>query len=50
MGYEVVTGGTDNHLFLLDFSKTHPNVSGRMVQDALDANGITLNMNCMVPI
>lgn len=43
LGYEVVTGGTDNHLFLLDFSKTHPNVSGRMVQDALDANGITLN-------
>ena len=47
MGYEVVTGGTDNHLFLLDFSKTHPNVSGRMVQDALDANGITLNKNCV---
>ena len=23
-----------------------PNVSGRMVQDALDANGITLNKNC----
>ena len=47
MGYEVVTGGTDNHLFLLNFSKTHPNVSGRMVQDALDANGITLNKNCV---
>ena len=47
MGYDVVTGGTDNHLFLLDFSKTHPNVSGRMVQDALDSNGITLNKNCV---
>lgn len=47
MGYEAVTGGTDNHLFLLDFSKTHPNISGRMVQDALDAEGITLNKNCV---
>ena len=47
MGYDVVTGGTDNHLFLLDFSETHPNVTGKMVQDACDLHGITLNKNCV---
>ena len=47
MGYHVVTGGTDNHLFLLDFSETHPNVTGKMVQDACDMHGITLNKNCV---
>ena len=45
MGYDVVTGGTDNHMFLLDFSKTHPNLTGKMVQDELDYHGITLNKN-----
>lgn len=45
MGYNVVTGGTDNHMFLLDFSKTHPNLTGKMVQDELDKHGITLNKN-----
>ena len=45
MGYDVVTGGTDNHMFLLDFSTTHPNLTGKMVQDELDKHGITLNKN-----
>jgi len=31
MGYDVVSGGTDTHLFLIDFSKTHPNLTGRAV-------------------
>lgn len=47
MGYDVVTDGTDNHLFLIDFSKTHPNITGKMVQDILDEHGITLNKNCV---
>ncbi len=47
MGYEITTGGTDNHLFLVDFTRTHPKLSGRMVQDELDRNGITLNKNCV---
>lgn len=47
MGYDVVTGGTDNHMFLLDFSKTHPNITGKMVQEACDNSGITLNKNCV---
>ena len=47
MGYDVVTGGTDNHLFLLDLSKTHPNVTGKLLQDELDKHHITLNKNCV---
>lgn len=47
LGYQVVTNGTDNHLFLIDFSKTHPNLTGKMVQDELDKHGITLNKNCV---
>jgi glycine hydroxymethyltransferase len=46
-GFDVVTGGTDNHLFLVDLSKTHPDVTGLMVQEALDNEGITLNKNCV---
>ena len=45
MGYEVVTGGTDNHLFLLNMTHTHPHLTGKMVQDELDSHGITLNKN-----
>lgn len=47
MGYDVVTGGTDNHLFLIDFSKTHPDLTGAQVQKLLDENGITVNKNCV---
>ena len=47
LGYDVVTGGTDNHLFLLDFSRTHPNLTGKMVQDELDKYMITANKNCV---
>lgn len=45
MGYKVVTNGTDNHLFLLDFSDR--NITGKEVQEALDEVGITLNKNCV---
>ena len=47
-GYDVVSGGTDNHLFMLDFTKTHPHVTGKMVQDDLDKIDITVNKN-MIP-
>lgn len=47
LGYDVVTGGTDNHLFLIDLSRTHPNITGKQVQDILDEHGITLNKNCV---
>lgn len=47
MNYDVITGGTDNHLFLIDFSRTHPNMSGKFIQDGLDKIKITLNKNCV---
>lgn len=45
LGYELVTGGTDNHLMLIDFSRSHPQLTGKAVQEELDRHGITLNKN-----
>jgi glycine hydroxymethyltransferase len=45
LGYKVVTGGTDNHMFLLDL--TDLNISGKVVQDLLDEHFITVNKNCV---
>jgi len=45
LGMSVVSGGTDNHMFLLDLSKSHPHVTGKQAQDALDRIDITLNKN-----
>ncbi len=47
LGYDIVTGGTDNHLFVIDLSKTHPHLTGKIVQDALDRHDITANKNCV---
>ncbi len=45
-GFRIVSGGTDNHLILVDvFSK---GVSGKVAEHALDAAGITVNKN-MIP-
>ena len=48
MGYKVISGGTDNHCFLLDLRPKYPNVSGKMAEDALEKNHITANKN-MIP-
>lgn len=45
MGYKVVTGGTDNHLFMLDLSGL--GITGKDVQEACDRHNITLNKNCI---
>ncbi len=45
LGYKIVTGGTDNHLILLDLSDEP--FSGKQLQERCDANGITLNKNCV---
>lgn len=45
LGYRVVSGGTDNHMFLLDLTNT--GLSGKEVQEALDELGITVNKNCI---
>ena len=47
LGYHVVSGGTENHMFLVDLRPTHPHISGREAQERLDAVGITLNKNCV---
>lgn len=44
-GFDVVTGGTDTHLMLVDLRPSHPDVSGGDAEDALEAAGITLNSN-----
>lgn len=45
MGYKIVTGGTDNHLFLVDLSEL--GITGKDVQEACDRHNITLNKNCI---
>lgn len=45
-GLKLVSGGTDNHLMLVDV--TPFNIGGKTAETALDACGITVNMN-MIP-
>jgi glycine hydroxymethyltransferase len=45
-GFKLVSGGTDNHLILVDL--TNKNLSGKEAQKLLESAGIILNMN-MVP-
>lgn len=42
-GYHVVSGGTDNHLILVDL--TNKNITGKIAAKALDKAGIELNYN-----
>lgn len=42
-GYQLVTGGTDNHLLLIDL--TNKKLSGKEAEDALGNAGITVNKN-----
>jgi glycine hydroxymethyltransferase len=42
-GFEVVSGGTDTHLFLVDL--TNRGLSGKKAERALEAAGITVNKN-----
>jgi glycine hydroxymethyltransferase len=42
-GFEVVSGGTDTHLFLVDLS--NKGLSGKKAERALEAAGITVNKN-----
>ncbi len=42
-GFRIVSGGTDNHLFLVDVGKK--GLTGKVAEKALDAAGITVNKN-----
>ena len=44
-GYKLVTGGTDNHLLLVDLKGT--DISGAEAEDALHKAGITVNKNAV---
>ncbi len=45
-GYRLVSGGTDNHLMLVDLrSPGGPGITGAVAEDALERAGITVNKN-----
>jgi glycine hydroxymethyltransferase len=43
LGFKLTSGGTDNHLMLVDFSGTE--ITGKAAEEALDKAGITANKN-----
>ena len=45
LGFTLVTGGTDNHLMLVDL--TGAGLSGREAQDRLERSGIIVNRNAI---
>jgi glycine hydroxymethyltransferase len=47
-GYKVISGGTDNHLMLVDLRSKFPDLHGKMAQNTLMKADITINKN-MVP-
>jgi glycine hydroxymethyltransferase len=44
-GFRMVSGGTDNHLMLVDLRPFDPELTGKAAQEALDRAGITCNKN-----
>ncbi|MXZ95288.1 MAG: serine hydroxymethyltransferase [Acidimicrobiaceae bacterium] len=44
-GFRLVSGGTDNHLMLVDLRTFDPDLTGKEAQATLDAAGISLNKN-----
>ncbi|MCB1232878.1 MAG: ribose 5-phosphate isomerase B [Verrucomicrobiae bacterium] len=43
LGYTIISGGTDNHVFMVDVRPQ--GLNGKIVQEALDEAGITVNKN-----
>jgi glycine hydroxymethyltransferase len=44
-GYKIVSGGTDNHLFLVDLRGNLPELTAKKAQETLDLANITCNKN-----
>jgi len=44
-GLEIVSGGTDNHLVLVDLRPSHPDTTGGEAEEALESVGLVLNAN-----
>lgn len=47
-GYKIISGGTDNHLMLIDLRTKFPDITGKQVENTLVRAHITINKN-MVP-
>lgn len=45
LGHHIVSGGTDNHLMMIDLRKRYPDLTGKVAQIALDKAHITANKN-----
>jgi glycine hydroxymethyltransferase len=43
--FRLVSGGTDNHLLLVDLRPSHPEMTGKQAEEALELAGITMNKN-----
>jgi glycine hydroxymethyltransferase len=48
LGYKITSGGTDNHLMLIDLRSKFPEITGKKVENTLVLADITINKN-MVP-
>ncbi|MFN0091904.1 MAG: serine hydroxymethyltransferase [Acidimicrobiales bacterium] len=46
-GFRLVSGGTDNHLMLVDLRSFDAELTGKAAQEVLDRAGITLNRNAI---
>jgi glycine hydroxymethyltransferase len=44
-GLTLVSGGTDNHLMLVDLRPSHPDLTGKDAEHTLEEAGITVNKN-----
>ena len=44
-GYKINSGGTDNHLMLVDLRSKFPDITGKVAQETLDKANITCNKN-----
>jgi glycine hydroxymethyltransferase len=44
-GFEIVSGGTDTHLVLVDLRPSHPDTTGGTAEEALEEVGLVLNAN-----
>lgn len=46
-GFEPVSGGTDNHIVLVDLQETHPDLTGKKAEERLERAGIIANKNAV---
>jgi len=47
LGYKVISGGSDNHLFLVDLRENLPDLTAKVAQETLDLGHITCNKNAV---